>query len=70
MKKTKSNTNHHKLQLHTHSFFERNLGPLGLFVVILFLVVYMVLQKMDSMNNRIVELESTQQRDTENNSEN
>ena len=70
MKNTKSHTNHHRIHLKTHSFFERNIGPLGLFVVILFLVVYMVLQRMDSMSNRIVELESSQQRDMQNNSEN
>lgn len=61
MKKTKSNTNHHKVHFGTHSFFERNIGTLGLVVVILFLVVYMVLNKMDSMNTRIVELESGSQ---------
>jgi len=58
MKKTSSSVNHHKLNLKVHSLFEKNIGILGLVVVVLFLVMYMVLQKMDSMNNRIVELES------------
>lgn len=70
MKKSGSHSNHHKLNLKVNSFFERNLGTLGLLVVIVFLVVYMISQKMDSMNNRIVELESSQQKDMQNNSEN
>jgi hypothetical protein len=67
MKKSSTKPNHHKINLKVHSFFEKNLGTLGLFVIIIFLVLYMVSQKMDSMNNRIVELESSQEKTIEKN---
>jgi hypothetical protein len=56
MKKSLS-SNHTKLSLKTNAWFNKNLGLLGVVVVILVLLVYMIVMRMDSMNNRIIQLE-------------
>ncbi len=55
MKKTHA---HHKTHLNIAEMFSRNIGILGLVVVILFFVVYMILNKMDNLSNKIMVLES------------
>jgi len=56
MKKS-SSASHTKISLITNSWFNKNLGFLGVVVVILVLIVYMVVMRMDSMDNRIIRLE-------------
>jgi len=56
MKKS-SSASHTKITSITNSWFNKNLGFLGVIVVILVLIVYMVVMRMDSMNNRIIQLE-------------
>jgi len=56
MKKS-SSADHTKITLKANSWFNKNIGLLGVIVVILVLLVYMVVMRMDSMNNRIIQLE-------------
>ena len=55
MKKTHA---HHKTHLSIAEMFSKNIGILGLVVVILFFVVYMILNKMDNLSDKVMVLES------------
>ena len=56
MKKT--HHKHSKFHLNVSEIFSKNMGLLGLIVVILVFVVYMISMKMSGLNDKIVELES------------
>jgi CHASE3 domain sensor protein len=61
MKKTHA---HHKNHLNVAEMFSKNIGILGLIVVILFFIVYMMLNNMNKLNNKIIELEAKDQQNT------
>lgn len=47
-----------KIKINIADFFSKNIGILGLVVVIILFSVYMVVQKMNNMESRILELEN------------
>jgi len=47
-----------KVKINISEFFSKNIGILGLVVVIILFSVYMVVQKMNNMDARILDLEN------------
>lgn len=47
-----------KVKINVAEFFTKNIGVLGLVVVIILFSVYMVIQKMNNMDARILQLEN------------
>jgi len=56
MKKTATK---HTQKFNVYDFFSRNVGFLGIVVVILFLVVYMLMQKVMVLENKMIELKAS-----------
>jgi hypothetical protein len=55
MKKTAHKHNHSK-KFNPTEFFTENIGFLGLLVVILFFVVYMLLQRLNNLEQKVVDM--------------
>ena len=51
-----------KVKINISEFFSKNIGILGLVVVIILFSVYMVVQKMNNMDARILDLENNKPR--------
>ena len=56
MKKT--HHKHSKLHLDVSEIFSKNVGVLGLIVIILVFLVYSMSMKMSCLNNKVIELET------------
>lgn len=54
MKKTATKE---RVRFNASSFFTKNIGILGLVVVVLFFVVYLLLQKMNKLENKVIQME-------------
>lgn len=57
MKKTASKHTH-RIKFNPTEFFTKNIGIMGLVVVILFFVIYMMSQKLSKLEDKVILLES------------
>lgn len=62
MKKTAKK---HSLKIDFNEFFSKNIGALGLIVVILLFVIYLFMQKMTKLENKVIQMEASTQETTE-----
>jgi hypothetical protein len=46
-----------RVKFNASNFFTKNIGILGLVVVVLFFVVYLLLQKMNNLENKVIQME-------------